>query len=74
MVLFAKLYFNLGAITINYESFKNFIIWRLYILLMILVGLLAAIIYEIYQKINNIKYEIKLIKEENEYKIKILEK
>lgn len=74
IVVLGNLYYSLGTITVNYQSTKNFLYARDTIFLLIVIFIFLFTFYEIYNKCSNLNYQIRLVREENEFKLKFIEK
>lgn len=68
------LYFGLGNITVNYKAAQAYALYTGSGFLVIELSLLVVIAWEIYTKCSNLNYEIELVKEENQYRLKITER
>jgi hypothetical protein len=73
-ILTGNLYHSLGAITINYETVRTYLAIRDAAFLVIILLTFLFIFYEIYNKCSNLNYQIRLVREENEFRFKITEK
>jgi len=63
IVVVGNLYFSLGSQTLNYSSFKAYLIWRDILFLSILLFIYLFVIYELQQKCQNLNYQIRLVRE-----------
>jgi hypothetical protein len=70
-VLTGNLYYSLSPITVNYQSVSTYLIARDAAFLVIILLTFLFIFYEIYNKCSNLNYQIRLVKEENEFRFKI---
>lgn len=74
-VVLGNLYFSLGSITITYISVKKYLYARDIIFLLSNLIIFLLIIFELYEKCSNLNYQIRLVREENQFfKFKITEK
>lgn len=74
LVMLGNLYFSIGDITFNYQSVKRYLLARNIIFMFVVFIIFVFVIYETYQNCSNLNYQIRLVKEQNEYKLKIMEK
>ena len=73
-ILTGNLYYSLGVITVNYQSVQTYLTVRDTVFLVIILLTFLFIFYEIYNKCSNLNYQIRLVREENEFRLKITEK
>lgn len=71
-VILGNLYFSLGDFTINYQLAQRYLQTTLVVFLGIIIFIFLFIFYEIYLKCGDLNYRIKLVKEEDEYKLKLV--
>jgi hypothetical protein len=74
ILVVGNLYFTLGHQTLNYNAFKAYLVARDIVFLAILVFIILFVGYELQQKFANLNYQIRLVREENEFKLQIIEK
>lgn len=74
LVMLGNLYFSLGDITMNFQSVKKYLVIRDSIFLVMMFAILMFVVYEMYRKFSNLNYQIRLVREENEFKLQITEK
>lgn len=74
LVILGNLYYSLGSITFNYESTKTFLTIRDILFLVFFLIIFLLNFYEVYIKCSNLNYQFRLVREENEYKFKIIER
>jgi amino acid permease len=71
-VVLGNLYFSLGDFTINYQSALRYLQTTVAVFLGIIIFIFLFIFYEIYLKCGDLNYRIKLVKEEDEYKLRLV--
>ncbi len=71
IVVTGNLYYSLSPITVNYHSVTTYLRVRDAAFLVIILLIFLFIFYEIYNKCSNLNYQIRLVKEQNEFKFKI---
>lgn len=74
LVILGNLYFSLGPITINYAAIYRFMVLRDAVFIIIALVIFCFVVYELYLKCTNLNYQIRLVREENEFKLQITEK
>jgi hypothetical protein len=74
LIVLGNLYYSVGRTTVNFQLVKNFLYVRDGIFLVIVMFIFLFIFYEFYVKCSNLNYQIRVVREENEFKIKIVEK
>lgn len=67
-------FYSISHAMLNTKAIKRFLIGREVAFLVICFIILISISYEIYVKWSNFNYRIRLVQEENEYRLKIIER
>lgn len=73
-IVLGNVYFSIGGILYNYDTIISFLTARVAIFLVFMVGLMVALVFEIYFTCSNLNYQIKFVKEENQFKLQLIEK
>jgi hypothetical protein len=74
LIVLGDIYFSLGEATFNYSAAHSFLMVRDVLFLVTILVILGVIVREIYQKLSNLNYRIRVVREENEFKLQILER
>jgi hypothetical protein len=69
-----SLYYAMSPALINYSTMKPYLIGCDVVFLLVCLCLIIAISYEIYIKFSHLNYQIKLVREKNELKLKFIER
>jgi hypothetical protein len=72
-IVLGKLYYSMGTVTFNYHSVTSFIIARDAIFLCLVFGIVIVIVFEIYFKCSNLNYQIKVVREANQYRLEFVD-
>lgn len=72
--LMGNLYYAMSPALVNYSTMKPFLVGCDVVFLLICLCLIAAISYEIYIKFSHLNYQVKLVREKNELKLKFIER
>jgi hypothetical protein len=67
-----SLYYSLSPAMVNYSTVKPYLIGCDVLFLIVCLCLIIAISYEIYIKFSNLNYQIKLVREKNEIRLKFV--
>lgn len=70
----AKSYFSIGHAMLNYKSISSLLVGRDAFFLAVCSAILLSIFYELYVKCSNLNYRIRLVREENAYRLRIVER
>jgi ABC-type transport system involved in cytochrome bd biosynthesis fused ATPase/permease subunit len=73
-VVLGNLYFGFGDFAINYGIVLRYLRTTLAVFLGIILFMFLFIFYEIYLRCSDLNYRIRLVKDDNEYKLKLCEK
>jgi hypothetical protein len=69
-----NLYYSIGSITYNYYKAYKMVIARDALFLTIVFAFFAAVFFEIYLNCSNLNYYISVVREENQFNLKIITK
>lgn len=69
-----NLYYAMSPALVNYSTMKPYLIGCDILFLLVCLCLIIAISYEIYIKFSHLNYQIKLVREKNELRLKFIER